>query len=83
MDLNLPEFIRDRKQSDHATATRNKRKCRIGNNLNQANITLNNSTDFVLQPAIEANCKRPIVYSLICDLQHRVIKITVYSRSHI
>jgi hypothetical protein len=45
------------------TTTRNKRKCRIGSNLHQANITLNISTNFVLQPAIEANCKRPSVFS--------------------
>jgi hypothetical protein len=31
--------------------------------LPQANITLNISANFVLQLAIEANCKRPIVFS--------------------
>jgi hypothetical protein len=31
--------------------------------INQANITLNISTNYVLQPAIEANYKRPTVFS--------------------
>ena len=48
----------------YKNTTRNKRirKCRIGSS-NQANITLTVSTDFVLQPAIEVNCKRPTVLS--------------------
>ena len=36
---------------------KNKRKCRIGSNLHQANTTRYISTYRVLQPAIEANCK--------------------------
>ena len=44
---------------------KNERKCRIGSNLHPANITLNISTNYVQQPEIEANCKRPAVYSMI------------------
>ena len=40
-----------------STASKNERKCRIASNLHQTNSTLNISTDFVLQPPIETNCK--------------------------
>jgi hypothetical protein len=39
-----------------------KRKFRIDSNLHQANIT-SISTNYVLQPAIKTNCKRPNVFS--------------------
>jgi hypothetical protein len=65
---------------------KNERKCRIGSNLHPANITLNISTNYVQQPAIEANCKRPAVYSLI--LRFTASRNIIYcllqnSRSHI
>jgi hypothetical protein len=37
-------------------------------------ITLNISIDFVLQPAIEANCKRPTVFS-----DFAIYNITLYN----
>jgi hypothetical protein len=54
------------------TANKKKRKWRIGSKFRQANITLNISTNYALQPAIEANCKRPTVRILwFGDLQYR------------
>jgi hypothetical protein len=52
------------------------RKRWINSNLHQANITLNISTNYVLQLAIEANCKRPNAYSLI--LRFTVSRIIIY-----
>ena len=42
----------------------------MGNNLNLANIALNSSTDFVLQPANAPSCKRSTIFSdfAICNI---------------
>ena len=42
----------------------------MDNNRNVANITLNSSTDFVLQPANAASCKRSTIISdfAICNI---------------
>ncbi len=42
----------------------------MDSNLNVANITLNSSTDFVLQPANAASCKRSTIFSdfAICNI---------------
>ena len=42
----------------------------MDSNLNVANIQLNSLTDFVLQPANEASCKRSTIFSdfAICNI---------------
>ena len=61
----------------YATIYRNKRKCRIGtgaiNFQLQANITLNISTNYILQLAIEADSKRPTVYSYVFTASRNII----------
>jgi hypothetical protein len=55
--------------------TRNKRKCRTGSNLHQPNITLNISTNYVLQPAESRQIANDLPYSLIlrCAASRNII----------
>ncbi len=55
----------------------------MGSDLNEANITLNSSTDFRLATS-EFGKLQPI-YDILrfCDLKHRVVEAAIYCWSHI
>ena len=55
----------------------------MGSNLNVANITLNSSTEFVLQPANAASLQAIYHFLRFCDLQHRVVQSTIYCWTYI